>query len=716
MKQRSVKLLRTVNIFYFLLLALFLYHVLFFTDMQDFIMAGKESGDRIYNTGWYLENGERVDLCDLVCGKLGGSYTVTKTLPRIMSETDSVYLSTSNLNFDVYVEDEQIYSYTTSENITGMGDGISYRMIGLGTRDEGKTIRIDARSSFADGSGGRINDMQYGKEELYRYSVISSNALTAFFSVIIMIFGIVLIIFYFGMFKEKKLVKSLWALGVSAVLMGFWSLFDTGIPQLTIGSIYASREIAYLMLHLACFPLVYFINSKTKQKKPIFSFLSLAFTVIFLGSVLFLRYVLGTDMHLMEPLIYLSFGSHILLIVIMLLENELWCRKHSVSSSLNFFYAGVAVFMIAAVIDMAKFYFGQKVSFGHGIFLRPGLLMLFLFMTMQIFYWWSVEKKSLERDRFVNNLLKYVTDSDEPESKIGRVLEYMCRELGADRAYIFEDMKNGTFDNTYEYCSEGVTPQIDNLKGLPYDGVVDCWYREYKKGGHILIYDMEKYRLVSENMYRVLKPQGINTLVTGPLILEGEYIGFFGVDNPPADTMKEISEIIRLLMYFLSDLIESRNYNKLLVEYSYHDAMTGALNRRAIKEFETNSLDTSKPYGFIMCDVNGLKKVNDNEGHDAGDDLIKKVYSCLVDRFGTGNVYRMGGDEFAAYVCDIRFQELEDMIDSLRKDVLEKGYHLAIGFSYSGGGDSDIRKHKLEADDKMYEEKRKYYRDAGDDT
>ena len=88
-------------------------------------------------------------------------------------------------------------------------------------------------------------------------------------------------------------------------------------------------------------------------------------------------------------------------------------------------------------------------------------------------------------------------------------------------------MNDGTFDNTYEYCSEGVTPEIDNLKGLPYDGTIDVWYEEYAKGGHVLIYDLEKYRNVSESMYEVLKPQGIQTLVTGPLILEGDYIGFF---------------------------------------------------------------------------------------------------------------------------------------------------------------------------------------------
>ena len=713
MKSNSIKQLRTVNILYFLILALFLYHVLFFTDMQEFILAGKEADNRNYTTGWFLESGERVNLSEITAGSRGGSYTATKTLPRIMEETDSIYLSTSNLNFDVYVDGDLIYSYTTAENITGMGDGVSYHMIGLGTKDQGSIMTIRASSAFSDKKGGRINDMQYGAEELYRYSLMSDKALSVNLSIIVIFIGIVLIMFYFGMYRERSIMKSLWALGISAILFGIWSIFDTGIPQLTIGSIYASREISYLIIHLACFPLVYFVNAKTKQQRPVYSFLSFVFSLIFIGSLLFTRYILGIDMHLLVAFIYLSFASQILLIIFILVDNELYCRKNSIHSSMMFFYAGVVVFVTTAVIDMARFYFGAKVSLGQGSWLRLGLLCFYLLMTLQIFYWWSGEKKSLERDRFINNLLKYIMDSENPEIKIGKVLEYLCEELHADRAYIFEDMKDGTFANTYEYCSEGVTPEIDNLKGLPYEGVIDVWYREYKKGGQILIYDIEKYRAVSENMYRVLKPQGINTLVTGPLILDGEYIGFFGVDNPPAYAMKEISEIIRLLMFFLSDLVESRNYHRRLVEYSFHDALTGVGNRRAIKEFENTSLDTSKPYGFIMCDINGLKSVNDNEGHEAGDELIKNVTECLTGIFGKEDVYRMGGDEFAVYVCGVSLSEMEDKVSKFRSTASEKGYHVALGYSYSKGGDPDYNSHKLDADNRMYEEKREYYRTSG---
>ncbi len=302
----------------------------------------------------------------------------------------------------------------------------------------------------------------------------------------------------------------------------------------------------------------------------------------------------------MTATIYFSYISALMMFLVILTDNEIYCRKQKVRSNLKYFYLGAGIFVVASFIDIIRYSIGKKVSIGHGSWFRFGLVAFFLLMAFQIYAWWFSEKTSLERDRFINRLLQYVTDMDDTESKLNAMLEYLCEQLNADRAYIFEDNHDGTFDNTYEYCAEGITPEIDNLKGIPFEGVIDVWYREYEKGGHVLIYDLEKYRDISEGMYQVLKPQGIRTLVTGPLMLEGDYIGFFGVDNPPPEMMKEISEIIRLLMYFLSEMISQRDGHRRLLEYSYHDALTGVGNRRAIKKFEQEELDTSRSYGFVM--------------------------------------------------------------------------------------------------------------------
>ncbi len=715
MNKKTPILIKICIVAYFIVLSVFLVRVLAFSDLKDFLRTGRNGSSVDYSEGWTLDSGEKVDINDISAGKLGGKLKISKILPDSMEETDSLYFSTSNLNFCVYVDGDLIYSYNTRKNMTGTGDGVSYHMIGLGTKDKGKTVVIDGEAAFRDGHGGRINIIRYGAEEQFRYYLMKSNIMGLALSVLMVVFGIVVIAFYFGMSRKNAMMRPLWGLGLSAILFGIWSLCDTGIPQLLTGTIYTTREIVYGILHFASFPIIYFIYCITKTKRRAFLYISFLASSFCFGYLLIWRYVFDADFHNMVGVIYCSYATELLIMVIMLIDNEIVCRKNKVKSNLLFFYLGAGIFVATSFVDMLRYLLSSmKGSIGHGSWFRFGMVLFFIFMAFQIFNWWSKEKTSLERDRFINRLLQYVMDSDDSESKIDKFLEYLCEELHADRAYIFEDKKDGTFDNTYEYCARGVTPEIDNLKGLPYEGVIDVWYNEYEKGGHILIYDVEKYREVSESVYNVLKPQGIETLVTGPLILSGEYIGFFGVDNPPPEMMQEISEIIRLLMFFLSEMIAQRDTHELLMKYSYQDSMTGAGNRRAIREFETGELDTSKSYGFIMCDINGLKTVNDSEGHDAGDRMIKTVAACLMEVFGNKNVFRMGGDEFAVYTYPESLQKFEETVEKIKVAVAQKGIQVAVGFSYAAGGDPDYNKHRIDADNRMYEEKRKFYSEGHD--
>ncbi len=218
---------------------------------------------------------------------MGGSFSVSKELPDEMLETDSVYLSTSNLRFKVYVDDNLIYAYDTRENLTGSGDGVSYHMIGLGAKDEGDPIRIETETAFSNGRGGRINEMLYGAEEQFRYYMMRSNLVAESLSMLMMIFGVVVIACSFVIYKTSPVMRSLWALGLSAVLFGLWSLCDTGMPQLLAGSIYACREVVYVIPHLAIFPMIYFVNSVTRTKRKIYPYLSFAISITSFGRFCF---------------------------------------------------------------------------------------------------------------------------------------------------------------------------------------------------------------------------------------------------------------------------------------------------------------------------------------------------------------------------------------------------------------------------------------------
>lgn len=111
---------------------------------------------------------------------------------------------------------------------------------------------------------------------------------------------------------------------------------------------------------------------------------------------------------------------------------------------------------------------------------------------------------------------------------------------------------------------------------------------------------------------------------------------------------------------------------------AFRDALTGCLNRHA--------LDTLKPSGDVtIIDLDNLKYVNDQLGHEFGDKFISKTAENLVDVFGAENVYRLGGDEFLVFGADL---------DKLRDLCAKTGT-----FSYGAGrnltdADKHLNEHK----------------------
>ena len=104
---------------------------------------------------------------------------------------------------------------------------------------------------------------------------------------------------------------------------------------------------------------------------------------------------------------------------------------------------------------------------------------------------------------------------------------------------------------------------------------------------------------------------------------------------------------------FVTQIIEEeKRKEEELIKKSTIDELTGLLNRRAYEE-AIRDLKSNENLSYVICslDVNGLKVVNDDIGHSAGDELLRgaaEVLSrCLV---AYGKVFRIGGDEFAVLV------------------------------------------------------------------
>ena len=312
-----------------------------------------------------------------------------------------------------------------------------------------------------------------------------------------------------------------------------------------------------------------------------------------------------------------------------------------------------------------------------------------------------------ENEEMINEGLRIARSVSGPDRSIAALLEYLGHALCSDRVYIFEETKSKTLDNTYEWCAPGVAPQKDKLQGVPFD-VVKLWYEHFIDEKTVIIADLEDIRYSDPRVYAYLKPQGIHSLVVGPLINDHQTIGFYGVDDPPGDMLGHISVMFQILGHFMAAMLENRDLVKRLEHLSFYDHLTEFGNRHAMNA-HIASMRKEESIGILYCAVMGLKRVNDAEGHEAGDQLLSRACQCLRKAFDGYPLFRLGGDEFLALCNGIEEEELPRRVEILKKDMWEHNALMALGYTWRPCGDMDMDLLLAEADDRMYEDKRAYY-------
>ena len=112
------------------------------------------------------------------------------------------------------------------------------------------------------------------------------------------------------------------------------------------------------------------------------------------------------------------------------------------------------------------------------------------------------------------------------------------------------------------------------------------------------------------------------------------------------------------------------------------------------------------PDAVFFIDLNGLKRVNDEQSHNAGDKMLRTAAKILQEVLHDGEVFRAGGDEFMVMVPKISEAELQKRIEQVHKVAKENDIHFSIGSCYGG---KDVRKAMHTADERMYTDKNAYY-------
>lgn len=314
----------------------------------------------------------------------------------------------------------------------------------------------------------------------------------------------------------------------------------------------------------------------------------------------------------------------------------------------------------------------------------------------------------------INEGLRLALQQNTPSDSLDILMEYLGKALGGERTYIFEKNEKGYDDNTYEWTANGVTPEKDGLQGLPPE-ICAGWYRKFLTSQHVVIEDLEDIREEDPLIYATLKGQNIHSLVVVPLFDDGRAIGFYGIDNPPANMLDYASNMLQIMAHFIVSSLKRRNLLQELQRIGYYDQLTKFGNRYAMQEF-IDGIQPGQSVGIVYCDVTGLKRVNDTEGHKAGDQLIVNCCDCMRKVFGEHNLFRIGGDELLVICVQIDEKTLLAMEEKLRRHCQEAQVLLAVGVAWERECyGTEVDKLMAEAEKRMYEDKSEYYRKNGID-
>ena len=235
----------------------------------------------------------------------------------------------------------------------------------------------------------------------------------------------------------------------------------------------------------------------------------------------------------------------------------------------------------------------------------------------------------------------------------------------------------------YEWCAENIPWQRDRIKMLEPE--------------HLPRWVQHEITDTRDECYSVF--QGLDEGMTAILAVVNVRRG--GCDL----------SLMRAVLPYISQAVILHKTQKQQEYLSYHDDLTGLLNRNSFVAYLAEAKEKQlKSVGALSADINGLKNFNKEFGREYGDEVVIRVGEILEEFFRSANVYRLTGDEYLAIVENTSYEKFMKDVQAAHTKLENISLGLVtMGYAWEKSN-IDVNVLVSDAEDMMREEKKKYYK------
>lgn len=332
---------------------------------------------RDFSGGWKTEEGEVIDLRDL--GKKAvvqkdGRYgiRVYQRIPREIRTDTYINFRSKSIRFRLIVGKRVIYIFEPRQNhLLSRGSGHSFHTVVIKSSDRGKPIWIEAEPNYNDGSSA-IRDIKIGRPSDYQGMIIDEKFKGFVLCVFTIIVGILLVVTSLATQRQRKYGYRMRILGILAISVGFWSLFETLIIQLLFGFSPELHDLTYILLIAIPYYLIAFVNISLELRWKYAKRLSFGIILVEVLVMAVMKLVYGRDFHDTLEVLHLSMVVNVGLAIFMIVRSYIHCKRNQIKNIKMAAPTAVFLFMVLSTVDIVRYQFDKGVN-DAGTFMRIGI-------------------------------------------------------------------------------------------------------------------------------------------------------------------------------------------------------------------------------------------------------------------------------------------------------------------------------------------------------